>query len=85
MFLERTGRKPYHMKEYRFWFHYNKPESRKLGKPIMTVHYKDECIMTNRIKCNVPTETHERKRQPYMVIRGWATSVEYGDGEVVIN
>ena len=81
------------MKKYRFWFHYNKPERRKTGKPVMTVHYRDRCIMADNIECNVETETHRRKRQPYMVIRGWAESVkiridstlDYQHGDVVIN
>ena len=79
------GLSPHLMKKYRFWFHYNKPESRKTGKPVMTVHYRDRCIMTNSIECNVATETHHRKRQPHIVIRGWAGSVGFmSDGLIVI-
>jgi len=73
------------MKKYRFWFHYNKPESRKAGKPVMTLHYRDRCLTTNSIECEVETETHRRKRQPHMVIRGWAESVGFMTQEAAVN
>ena len=65
------------MRKYRFWYHYNKPESRKTGKPVMTIHYRDRCTMAEEIICEVPTETHKRRRQPHIVVRGWAEEVEY--------
>jgi mannose-6-phosphate isomerase-like protein (cupin superfamily) len=53
-----------------FWFHYNKPESRKHGKNILTVHYEGKCHIVEDIKCNVPTETRHRNTQPYCVLAG---------------
>ena len=60
----------------RFFFHYNKPESRKQGRNVLTVHWKNSCIPVNNIKVNVPTESHKQKQQPHCVIRGFAESVE---------
>ena len=41
----------------------------------MTVHYKGQCIHTKSIICDVPTETHRRMKQPYMVVRGWTEDI----------
>jgi len=41
----------------------------------MTVHYRNQCIYTKRIICDAPTETHRRKKQPRMIVRGWASKV----------
>ena len=59
----------------RVWFHYNKPESVKQGKNVLTVHWEDTCYMVNSIECEVPIETHNRKAQPRCILRGWAGSV----------
>jgi len=72
-------------KEYRFWYHYNKPLSKKLGRPTMTVHFRNRCIYADKIICRVPAETHQRKRQPRMVVRGFAKVVSRdGCARVVI-
>ena len=60
----------------RFFYHYNKPESRRQDRNVLTVHWKSQCIPVNSIVCNVPTETHDRKAQPHCVVRGWALDVE---------
>jgi hypothetical protein len=62
-------------KLYRFWYHYNKPASLKRGRSVLTVHWKNKCILVDNIKCEVPTESHERKSQPRCIIRGYATDV----------
>jgi hypothetical protein len=64
-------------REYRFWYHYNKPMSRRMGRPILTIHWKDRCINCDKLEIHVPTETHERKRQPRMIVRGFANTVEW--------
>lgn len=62
---------------FRFWFHYNKPEARKKGKPQITVHWKGQCLIVDNIKeIGVPTEGHLKDQQPHFVIRGWANNVE---------
>ena len=60
----------------RFFFHYNKPESRKQGRNVLTVHWKNSCIPVNHLKINVPIESHTQKSQPHCVMRGFANSVE---------
>ena len=69
------------MRKYRFWYHYNKAKSREYKRPIMTVHYKEKCIHTDKITCDVPTETHRRSKQPYMVVRGWTIGIDVLDVE----
>ena len=63
-------------KPKRFFFHYNKPESRKQGRNVLTVHWKNACIPVNHLKINVPIESHTQKSQPHCVMRGFANSVE---------
>jgi len=60
----------------RFFFHYNKPESRKQGRNVLTVHWKNSCIPVNHLKIDVPIESHTQKSQPHCVMRGFANSVE---------
>lgn len=55
----------------RFFYHYNKPLSRKSGEDWLTIHYKNSCIPVKKIICNVPTESYNRKSQPRVVIRGF--------------
>lgn len=62
-------------KFYSFWFHYNKPESKKRGKPVWTIHFKSVCYIAENIICSVNTQTHTRKRQPFGVVKGRAKDV----------
>ena len=64
------------MSKRRFWFHYNKPESAKAGRNILTVHYKDVCQ---------PVETHDKNQQPRCVLRGWCDSMEIKNNRAIIN
>lgn len=66
-----------------FWFHFNKPETRKRGRPVMTVHYKSQCLMVESIDCAVPVKTRVRKQQPRMVVAG-VGDVTVVNGEAVI-
>lgn len=63
-------------KPFRFWFHYNKPTSKKMEMPVWTVHWRGTCYQVLRIQCNVDTETHGRNSQPHAVVRGFAHHVE---------
>jgi len=63
-------------KPKRFFFHYNKPESRRQNRNVLTVHWKNACIPVNHLKINVPTESHTQKSQPHCVMRGLANKVE---------
>jgi len=57
------------VKPRRFFFHYRK-QTREL-----TLHWNKQCISVRDIVCNVPVETKWNKRQPLVVLQGWATSV----------
>ena len=59
----------------KFWFHYNKPASKKASKPQITLHYKDQCMLVDNVVLNVKTFGQVRKRQPYFVVCGYAESV----------
>jgi len=53
-----------------FWFHYNRPLSLKVKKPMLTVHYKGACHFVRSIQCNVPITSRERTAQPRLVMAG---------------
>lgn len=63
------------MARKRFWYHYNKPASKKAGRPVLSVHYEDRCQQVHMVKCKVDTETQARKRQPFCVVRGWCEGI----------
>ena len=63
-------------KPWRFWFHYNKPMSRKMDMEVWTVHWKDKCYQVMHIMCNTDTETYERSSQPHAIVRGKAHLLE---------
>jgi len=67
---------------YRFFFHYNKPESRKRGVPILSVHYKGQCMLTENLTISVPTSSKKNKRQPHMVITGQCNSIDITDKSI---
>lgn len=66
-----------------FWFHYNKPESAKRGRPVCTVHYKGQCLFVEEIDCAVPVKTRKRNQQPRLVMAGHG-EVTVTDGKAVI-
>lgn len=53
-----------------FWFHYNKPESRKQGRNVLTVHYDGKCHLVHDLDIRVPIKTRHRKMQPRCVLVG---------------
>lgn len=61
------------MKSYRFFYHYYKQK----GK--MSIHFKNTCTVVDDIKCEVACETKWRKTQPYLVMQGFAKTVEIKD------
>ena len=50
----------------------------------MSVHFKGVCHVVDNIVCNVPCETKWNKRQPYLVMRGFASKVEFKDNVAYI-
>lgn len=73
------------MKNYSFYFHYNKPASRAAGKPVLSVHYRGKCYMVDFVRCEVPIESKNNKRQPFCVMTGKSQNltIEYIDGKSV--
>ena len=65
------------MKTKRFWYHYNKPESKRQGRNVLTLHYEGKCHLIHSLESHAATETHDRKAQPRCVIRGWSEGVEF--------
>lgn len=64
---------------YRFFYHYFR------GKKAMSVHFRGACYVVNDIKCDAPCETKWRKRQPYLVMQGFANNVEIKNGVAKIS
>lgn len=63
-----------------FWYHYNKPASKKAGYPIITVHYGGVCHFVKNVVCNVPTGGKLRKRQPHFVVAGKCSKFNISNG-----
>jgi hypothetical protein len=61
------------MKKYRFFYHYFR------AKKAMSVHWRGKCYVVNHVVCNVPCETKWNKRQPYLVMQGFADKAVIGD------
>lgn len=65
-------------KQYRFFYHYYK------GKRAMSVHFKGTCHVVNDVVCNTLCETKWNKRQPRLVMQGFASEVEIDKGVAYI-
>ena len=62
----------------RFFFHYRKQSGG------MSVHWKGACLPCDSVRCLVPCETKRNKRQPKLVMRGFAKEVTVIDGTATI-
>ena len=60
-----------------FWFHFNKPQSLKEGKPQITIHYMNTCYIVDNLEINVPTYGYLRKEQPRFVVKGKCNNIEF--------
>lgn len=67
-----------------FFFHYNKPLSKQMGRNILSIHFDKQCHFVEELECNVPIRTHSRKTQPRCVIKGKGI-VSIIDKKAVIN
>lgn len=65
-------------KKYRFYYHYYKQYK------CMSVHFKNKCYKTKNVICNVPTETHWNKKQPNLIVRGFAEYITIEDDKIII-
>lgn len=62
-----------------FFFHYNKPLSKKANKPQISIHYKKQCIIVDNLVCNVKTYGTLQKTQPHFVVKGKCQSITIND------
>ncbi len=53
-----------------FWYHYNKPASRKANKPQITIHYGGACYIVDNVVCEPRTYGKINKKQPFFVMKG---------------
>lgn len=67
------------MKKYRFFYHYYKQKKK------MSIHFKGSCTVVDDIICNVPCETHWKKTQPNLVMRGFCKQVVIEDNKAFVN
>jgi hypothetical protein len=51
----------------------------------MSVHFKGQCIPTVDVECNVPCKTKRNKRQPFLVMEGYATEINQTNEKVIIS
>lgn len=65
------------MKPKRFFFHYNKAESKRQGRNVLTVHWEKTCHLVNHIVVEAKVESYAQKRQPHCILRGFARKVEF--------
>lgn len=62
-------------RRYKFNIHYNKPESKRRGVTIWTVHYKGQCHLAENVICSIPIKTKSRSSQPRGVMEGSAAEL----------
>lgn len=72
-------------RRFAFFFHYNKPASRRAGHTILSLHYGGACHFVRNIDLRVPVVGRHNKRQPYFVLAGKAGSIEIDkDGTALV-
>jgi hypothetical protein len=62
-------------KPRRFFFHYNKPANLAHRSPKLSIHWLGSCRIVDKIECQVPTESKINKRQPKVVMQGFANHI----------
>ncbi len=73
------------LKEYAFFFHYNKPETVRRGKVTITLHYRGTCYMVDNVHCLVPCEGRIRKSAPRFVMAGKAACMNLEEGVATLS
>lgn len=67
------------MKKYRYFYHYYRQYD------CLSVHWKGQCHKVDSVKVfNVSEETKRNKRQPRLVIQGFAKEIKFENGEALI-
>ena len=65
--------------KYRFFFHYNKPASRKAMRPIISLHWKGKCYTVSDLVVYTPVWSKFNKRQPHFVMQGYSNNIEFNN------
>lgn len=65
-------------KQYRFFYHYRRSDKK------MSVHFRKQCMPCDDVICKVPCETKRNKIQPYLVLQGFASNVNYIGDKIII-
>ena len=68
-----------------FFFHYNKPASKAAGKPVISLHFKKQCVLVSNIVCGVPTKGKIRNKQPCFIMTGKANNISIVDNVALID
>lgn len=50
----------------------------------MSIHWRGKCFTVSYIDCQIPVETKWNKRQPNLVLQGFATAVTITDDTATI-
>ena len=64
---------------WRFFYHYF-----RYGDKKMSVHFRKKCINVDNIECLVPCATKFNKRQPLLVMQGYAKNVKIKGNTAII-
>lgn len=67
------------MPKRRFFYHYRRCDKR------MSVHFRGTCIPVQDVRCLVPCETKRNRRQPFLVMQGFASKVDVINDVAVIS
>jgi hypothetical protein len=72
------------MKQRRFFFHFNKPASLQQKKTLWSVHWKGQCHVVEHVFCKTSCESKSNKKQPYAVMQGFASKIDFFDNMAII-
>lgn len=50
----------------------------------MSIHFKKSCTVVDNIECLVPCETKWNKKQPQLVMQGFAKNVRFKNNTAII-
>lgn len=64
----------------KFHYYYNRIESAKLKKTVLTIKFKKLTKHVDKIICQVPSETTNHKIRPYCVVAGDASKIIIAEG-----
>lgn len=59
----------------KFSYYYNRVKSAEQKRTVLTVRFKNRRENVNKVVCEVPSETVNRKIRPYCVVAGNANKI----------